>query len=98
MSPEEGLFRTTGAAMAVGCVSTLAISVRPRPRVEQPHGDLAEHGDRDHERSAEQQGELHDVRVDRDERIDVQLEVADEELPDPSELEDEVDCERRSEA
>ncbi len=88
--------RTDRAAGTV-CASTLAISVRPRTRVEHPQHDLAEDRDHDHQAAGEEQREHQGVRVDRDESVGIELERVDEERPDPAQLEDEVDRERRAE-
>src|SRR6185437_8089298 len=92
-SRAEAPGRRASAATGTGCASALAISVVPHPWVEPPQGDLAEHRERQHQRAAEQQGDLDRVGVDRDEGVDVELEGVDEERSDPAELEDEVDGE-----
>src|SRR5262245_41836772 len=88
----------TGAGDVAGAVSgSPATSVQPRARIEQGEDDLAEHGGSDHDPAGEQQGELQLVGVDRNDTFGVQLKAAEEERPDPSELEDVVDYERPAE-
>src|SRR5215471_12140477 len=86
-----------GGLAASGASGSPDTSVHPHARVEQGEDDLAEHGGGDHDAGGEQQSELQLVGVDGSDTVGVQLKQADEQRPDPSELEDVVDRERPSE-
>src|SRR5207248_1029072 len=88
----------SAAAGAVGAVWVSPVtSVQPRAWIEQGEDDLAEHRGGDHDPGGKQQRELQLIGVDGSDTVGIQLEQADEQLPDPSELEDPVDRERRPE-
>src|SRR6476659_1039168 len=90
--------RRAGRAGADSVASTTpATSVRPRAWVDQGKNDLAQDGGSEDQRGAEQQRQLQGVDVDLRDAVDVELEQTDEDRPEASELEDEVDRQRAPE-
>src|SRR3954447_594448 len=92
----EAYRRGSGSAGADSASSTPDISVRLRPRVDERKYDLAQDRGREDDGGAQQQRELQGIDVDLGDPVDVELEQADEDRSEPSELEDVVDSERPS--